>query len=151
MGYRSQGWGDGEKPKLRRIEAPESMKNIKKITHGKFFRMVLTEEGKVFMNGWCRRYMLGSNSNSSDHVDHFHNVDDTNSSNNQNNWFRLPEGEKITDIAGGKNFMIVATQNGRVWASSYMFYRYFSSCRENPERNEDYPFELKMPEGQKAR
>lgn len=59
MGMRSQG-RNADDPKLKRIQAPESMRNIKKIAHGKFFRLVLTEEGRLYVNGEARRYMLGS-------------------------------------------------------------------------------------------
>jgi len=36
------------------------MRNIKKVAHGKFFRLVLTQENRMFINGEARRYMLGS-------------------------------------------------------------------------------------------
>ena len=41
MGMRTQG-RNSEDPKLKRIQAPDSMRNFKKIAHGKFFRLVLT-------------------------------------------------------------------------------------------------------------
>ena len=50
MGFRSQGMGE-ENCKLRRIESPEGMKNLKKVAHGKFFRVVLTQDGRLFYNG----------------------------------------------------------------------------------------------------
>ena len=47
MGYRAQGAGK-DNCKLRRIDAPVTMKNIKEVCHGKFFRAVITEDGKLF-------------------------------------------------------------------------------------------------------
>ena len=72
-GYRSQGAGE-ENVKLRRIESPEGMKNFKKVAHGKYFRCVLTQEGRLFFNGQSRRYMFGSNMNRDTHVQHFHEI-----------------------------------------------------------------------------
>lgn len=58
MGYRSQGSGQ-ENCKFKRIAAPENMRNIKAVAHGKFFRLVVTEEGGIYYNGQSRRYMFG--------------------------------------------------------------------------------------------
>ncbi len=40
----------------------------------------------------------------------------------------------------------MATDNGKIYASSYIFYRYFEGCRFNEEKNEDYPFLLRLPD-----
>mgnify|MGYP003885840291 CR=1 FL=1 len=50
VGYRPSGQGN-DNAQLKRVSAPESMRNFKKIAHGKFFRLVLTEEGKLFWQG----------------------------------------------------------------------------------------------------
>ena len=68
-----------------------------------------------------------------------------------NNFFRIDEGDKLVDVAGGKNFAIVMTERGKIYATGYMFWQYFSNCRHNNENNEDYPFELRLPEGYKAK
>jgi len=68
-----------------------------------------------------------------------------------NNFFRIDQGDKLVDVAGGKNFSIVMTEQGRIYATGYMFWRYFSECRRNNENNEDYPFELRLPPGWKAK
>ena len=47
MGYRAQGSSE-EEVKLKKLDAPEEMRNIKDICHGKFFRAVITEDGKLF-------------------------------------------------------------------------------------------------------
>ena len=44
---------------------------------------------------------------------------------------RLEEGDKMIDLACGKHYTAVATQNGKVYATGYLFYRAFSSCRRN--------------------
>ena len=56
----------------------------------------------------------------------------------------------MIDVACGKHYTTVATQNGKVYASGYIFYRHFYDSRSNPENNEDYPFELRLPDGWKA-
>ncbi len=83
--------------------------------------------------------MCHSSTGRNEHVDHFWKLPD--------NFFRLEEGDQIVDIGAGKHHMIVATQHGKIYASGYIFYRYFSECRHNRESDEDYPFELRLPAG----
>ena len=142
IGYRCQGAGE-ENCKLKKITAPDAMRNIKDVCHGKFFRAVVTEDGRFFWNGQSRRYMMGFGGSGTSRTEGFHEM--------ENNYFRIEEGDKLVGCAGGKNFAIVCTERGKVFATSYMFYRYFSECRHNPENNEDYPFELRMPEGYQAK
>mmetsp|Transcript_21015 Transcript_21015/g.28264 ORF Transcript_21015/g.28264 Transcript_21015/m.28264 type:complete len:249 (+) Transcript_21015:2219-2965(+) len=142
MGMRTQG-RNGDDPKLRRIEAPESMRNFKKIAHGKFFRLVLTQENRLFINGESRRYMMGSGTDRQRYVQKFEEFPD--------NYFRMEAGDKIVDCCGGKNFVAVVTEQGKIFAAGYIFYRNFQGCRSNPENNEDYPFEIRMPQGFKAK
>ena len=54
------------------------------------------------------------------------------------------------DITAGKHYAAVVTTNGKLYASGYIFYRYFEDCRSNTENNEDYPFLLRMPNGLKC-
>lgn len=136
MGYRAQGSG-ADNCKLTKIEAPGDCRNFKKIAHGKFFRVALTMEGKVFFNGQNRKYMYRSNMDKNMHTRHFFHIDD---------YYRLEEGEKIVDITAGKHYTAIVTDRGRVKCGGYIFYRHFSSCRYNPESNEDYEFELKLPD-----
>ena len=125
------------------------MKNIVDICHGKFFRAVVTEDGKLFWQGQSRRYMMGWGSSISHHQEKFYRWDDHD---NNGNYFSIEAGDKIVGCAGGKNFLIVMTKNGKVYATSYMFFRYFSGCRhQNRSSDEDYPFEIRMPDGWKAR
>ena len=63
----------------------------------------------------------------------------------------MADNDKIIDYCGGKNFTAVVTEQGKIYAASYIFYRNFSACRSNPENNEDYPFEIRMPDGFKAK
>ncbi len=58
----------------------------------------------------------------------------------------MEEGDRILDVAAGKHNFTVATEQGKIYASSYIFYRHFEKCRFNTEKNEDYPFELKLPD-----
>lgn len=86
--------------------------------------------------------MFSSGMSRNDHVDHLHEI--------TGNFFRLEDGDQIVDIGAGKHHVIVATKNGKVYASGYIFWRYLSDCRYNRESDEDYPFELKLAEGWKA-
>ena len=142
IGYRAQGNG-ADKCKLRRIEAPAECRNFKKIAHGKFFRVALTQEGKIWFNGQNRKYMFSSNMERNLHADHFFEIGD--------NFFRVEDGDTIVDMTAGKHYTAVVTANGKLLASGYIFYRHFQECRLNTENNEDYPFEMRMPEGVKAK
>lgn len=62
------------------------------------------------------------------------------------NFFRLDEDDRISDVTAGKHYTAVATDKGKIYASSYIFYRHFTGCRYNQEENEDYPFLLKLPD-----
>ena len=115
------------------------MKNVKKISHGKYFRVALTEEGKLFFQGQSRKYMLGSCNNHESKWDDFCLINER--------FFRNDEDDKLVDVVGGRNYTAVLTEKGRIFATSYIFWRSFSGCRENPENYEDTPFELKLPEG----
>lgn len=142
IGYRAQGSGR-DKCQLRRIEAPEGCRNIRKVAHGKFFRVVLTEEGRVFFNGQNRKYMFSSGMDRHRHIDRFGEI--------ENNFYRLEEGDKIVDLTAGKHYTAAVTERGKVYCGGYVFYRHFSDCRYNREQNEDYPFELRMPDGWRAK
>ena len=69
----------------------------------------------------------------------------------ENNYFNLEEGDKLVGCAGGKNFAVVLSQQGKIYATGYVFYRHFSACRHNTQNNEDYPFILNMPDTWKAK
>ena len=141
LGYRSQGSGT-ENCKLFKIETPGDCRNFKKIAHGKFFRVVLTQEGKVFFNGQNRKYMYRSSMDRNAHTRHFFEIND---------YYRLEENERIVDITAGKHYTAIVTDRGRIKCGGYIFYRYFSDCRYNPEQNEDYEFELRLPDDYKAK
>ena len=63
----------------------------------------------------------------------------------------MADNDKIVDICGGKHYTALVSEQGKVYASGYVFYRNFNGCRSNPENNEDYPFELRMPDGFNAK
>ena len=44
--------GEAKGHKLRLIETPEECKNFKKVSVGNKARLILTQEGKVFANGF---------------------------------------------------------------------------------------------------
>ena len=76
------------------------------------------------------------------HTQKFHEITD--------NFYRLEDGDSIVDLTAGKHYTAVATANGKIYAGGYIFYRHFQDCRHNREQNEDYPFELRVPDGFKA-
>ena len=137
-GFRAQGSSEDQEI-LRKIETPSDCTNIRKVVHGKFFRIILTEGRKVFFNGQNRKYMYSTNVGRDDHVDHMWEPSE--------NFYRLEDDDKIHDITAGKHYTAVVTEQGKVYAAGYIFYRHFSGCRYNKESDEDYPFELKLPEG----
>ena len=58
LGYRAAGKGEGMH-KLRLIERPEACSGYKRAGAGKFFRFILTEEGRIFFSGQNKKYMVG--------------------------------------------------------------------------------------------
>lgn len=100
MGMRTQGRSN-EESQLRKIESPEAMRNFKKVCAGKFTRMILTEDNRLFFNGEARRYMLGSGYDRSRSVPKFDEFPE--------NFYRLEAGDKMIDCCGGKHFCAVAT------------------------------------------
>ena len=65
--------------------------------------------------------------------------------------FPLKSDEKIIDVAHGSKEMAAVTNQGRVLARGYMFFRIFDyEVRRNEYNNEDYTFEIDLPDGHKA-
>jgi len=56
----------------------------------------------------------------------------------------MASDDTIIDVDGGKHFMIVVTEKGKVYTSGFMMYRAASEIRYNSEENEEAPCELKM-------
>ena len=50
MGYRAQGL-EVENRALLMLKSPASLKNFKKVVHGKFIRCILTQDRKLFYSG----------------------------------------------------------------------------------------------------
>ena len=61
--------------------------------------------------------MFTSGMGRDDHIDHFHEIG--------NNFYRVEEGDKYVDIAAGKHYTAVVTAKGKIYASGYIFFRYF--------------------------
>lgn len=92
----------------------------------------------MWFSGQNRKYMVGSEVNRNDHNEHFWQLPE--------NFFQMEEGDRIVDVAAGKHFVAVTSEQGKVYASGYIFYRRFAECRYNRQSDEDYPFQLKLPE-----
>ena len=43
----------------------------------------------------------------------------------------MDEDDKIIDVDGGKHFMVIVTQKGKVYTSGYMMYRAVPGIRYN--------------------
>ena len=64
--------------------------------------------------------------------------------------FRIDEGAKFVDVAAGKVWVAVVTDNGKIHACSTRLWDNFSECRSNAENSKNHPYELRMPDGYKA-
>lgn len=105
---------------------------------GKFVRLILTKDGKIFAEGQSRYYSLGQVTM----IENFTDITDL---------FPLKSDEKIIDVAHGSKEMAAVTNQGRVLARGYMFFRIFDyEVRRNEYNNEDYTFEIDLPDGHKA-
>ena len=82
--------------------------------------------------------MFGTGIDRNEHINEFHELRQK---------FFSGRDEKYVDVSGGKHFVAVVTESGKLYASGYTFYRAFSSCRFNRQHDEDYPYELRLPEG----
>jgi alpha-tubulin suppressor-like RCC1 family protein len=134
LGYRACGRDEGAE-KLKILERPPECTGYKKVCAGKFFRLILTNEGRLFFCGQNKKYMVGKDIEVNQWCDKFYEVQ---------NLFPLSSNEKIIDVDGGKHFMIIVTDAGKVYTSGYMMYRTVSEIRHNSEENEDYPCELRL-------
>ena len=114
---------------------------IKKVCHGKFFRLVLTDDNNLWHSGQTRRYMAGSNVGRDSHFGEFHLLHSS-----SNNFMRLESDEHIVDMCGGKSHLVVITNKGRVHSNGYLFYRYVTGAHRNTI-NEDHPCQLALPDG----
>ena len=134
LGYRACGREEGAH-KLKLLERPADCSGYKRVCAGKFFRLILTNEGRLFFCGQNKKYMVGKDIEVNQMVDKFYEIV---------NLYPLASDEKIIDVDGGKHFMIVCTDKGRVFTSGYMMYRAVPEIRRNNEENEDFPCELKL-------
>lgn len=134
IGYRACGKGE-DMHKLRMLTRPEGCSGYKRCCAGKFFRLILTNEGRLFFSGQNKKYMVGKEVEVNTHVEGFTEI---------SNLFPMASDDKIIDVDGGKHFMIVVTEKGMVYTSGYMMYRAVSEIRHNSEENEDFPCQLKL-------
>ena len=65
--------------------------------------------------------------------------------------WKLADDDKFIDIAAGKHFTIAITEKGKMFGTGYMMHRRMRQCLAPGEENrdEDRPYELKLPEGYK--
>ena len=46
----------------------------------------------------------------------------------------------------GKQYLAIVTERGKLYASGFIFYRCMIGCRRNRQNDEDFPYELTMPD-----
>jgi len=119
MGYRCSG-KETDMHKLRLIPKPDDCADYLKIDTGKFFRVLLTKENKLFFSGQNKKYMLGKEVEVNAYAEKFVEI---------KNLFPMAAAEKIVDVAGGKHFMVVVTDLGNVFSSGYLLYRSIPAIR----------------------
>jgi hypothetical protein len=56
MGFRVQ--GKAEQSAMRVIEKPSECRDFKRVAIGKFFRVILTKQNKLFFNGQNKHYTV---------------------------------------------------------------------------------------------
>lgn len=103
---------------MRKIEFPDGTKgsDIKKVSIGKFNRLVLTHDGKLYHNGQSKFYQLGPSisSGNEDQFIKFKKIED--------DWFRNGD-DKIVDAIAGRHYNMVFTMSGKMIFQGYRFYR----------------------------
>ena len=98
MGYRACGRDEGAH-NLKLLERPENCTGYKKVCAGKFFRLILCNDGKLFFCGQNKKYMIGKDIEVNAQCDKFYEVN--------KDLFPMASDDKIVDVDGGKHFMIV--------------------------------------------
>ena len=101
----------------------------------------MTKSGKLFFNGQNKRLQVG-NCDENDHQQHFWEIPE--------DFYPRDVNDKIVDIASGRHNNVIVTESGKVYAAGYALYVALRNCRHNSKNHENYPFEIKLPEGFKA-
>ena len=144
VGYRAGGRGEGT-GKHKLITRPAECRDYAEYETGKFCRLLLTKEGKLFFSGQNKRNSVGSAIALNDAVNEFKEVTSI---------FPVTADDKIISCDGGKHFTVICTKNGKVYASGSSLYRSVADdVKHNSEENGDYAYELRMvnqAEGYKA-
>lgn len=109
LGYRACGKEEGAE-KLKLLERPEDCTGYKKVSAGKFFRLILTNSGKLFFCGQNKKYMVGKDVELNQMVDKFYEI---------KNLFPLQSDDYLVDVDGGKHFMIAVSNKGKVFTSGF--------------------------------
>ena len=103
---------------------------------GKFFRLLLTKAGKLFFSGQNKKCTVGRDIEINAYADKFYDVTEH---------FPLESDDKIISADGGKHFIVLCTQKGKVYAGGRVMWNAVSDeVRQNSENNEDYAFECRM-------
>lgn len=146
FGYRAAGKEEGaNQHKWKLIERPPECNNYQEMAAGKFFRLLLTKAGKLFFSGQNKKCCIGKDIEVNAYVDKFYDVTEH---------FPLESDDKIISADGGKHFIVLCTQKGKVYAAGNVAWNGVSDeVRQNSENNADYAFECRMngnAEGYKA-
>ena len=144
VGYRAGGRGEGD-AKHKLLKRPADCRDYADYRTGKFFRLLLTKEGKLFFSGQNKKGSAGNTIQLNDCIEEFKDVTSV---------YPLAANDKIISCDGGKHFSVICTKEGKVYASGNVFYRSVDDdIKYNAEESAEYAYELKMvnhAEGYKA-
>lgn len=110
------------------------------MTTGKFFRLIVTKDHRLFFSGQNKKNMVGKDVEIDTWKQEFTEI---------KNFYPMEDDEGVLDVAGGKHFMIVLSTKNKLYGSGFQFYRACSDVRSNERNDEDLPFKLASPEGWK--
>ena len=125
-----RGWkiqGDNEESRWRKLEIPSDCKKVKKVVVGKYCRAVLDEAGQIFFQGRPKNYMFNKRNEGTENLQKFIKIEE------DEVFPGHDKTDKFVDIALGKKFVIVLTEKGKIYGSSYYLYRYLE---ERVRKNE---------------
>jgi alpha-tubulin suppressor-like RCC1 family protein len=135
FGFRVQGKAD--QSAMRLIDRPTDCRDYKKVAIGKFFRIILTKQNRLFFNGQNKHHTIARMCDDlNSWVDAFHEI---------TSLFPLEAGDKIIDCDGGQHFIIVCTEKGKVYCSGYKMWNYVSS--DVRQGGGEEAFEMKLTPG----
>lgn len=104
MGKKVQG-SQADERTLTRLQTPPGCKNFAKIIQTRYYRLILTQDYKLFFSGHNMSYLFGYDLEVEQQRSAFTEL-------RQAELFVLQPGEHVVEIAAGKNFVFALTSTG---------------------------------------